>query len=298
MFGLVGWSLLLVTILAWFGDRWWVLDLVAGFRPQLALVAAGVWLVSLGRGRRVWLGSALALVINGGLVAPVFFGPGPSSASPDLRIVSFNVLQQNENYQEVIEFVRHSDADVIFLHEGYEPWEQAVLEADLPYRVDIVRDPDLIFGTMVLTRGAAEVKSFGFRLDQPRAVEVKIDGVTVLGVHPLSPTNPERAAARTSSYRFYTDWVRQQEGPTIVVGDMNATPWSYPFRRLIADTGLNNSQLGYGLELSFPEHRNQLFQVSIDHLLYSDELVMVDRVLGDPLGSDHFPLTVDLAAAS
>lgn len=80
-----------------------------------------------------------------------------------------------------------------------------------------------------------------------------------------------------------------------MVGDFNATPWSYPFRRLMASTDLSNSALGFGLDLSYPADGNPLVRVPIDHLLFSDGLAVVDRRLGPAMGSDHFPLTVDLA---
>jgi endonuclease/exonuclease/phosphatase (EEP) superfamily protein YafD len=35
-------------------------------------------------------------------------------------------------------------------------------------------------------------------------------------------------------------------------------------------------------------------RVPIDHLLHSDTLSVVDRRLGPAMGSDHFPLIVDL----
>lgn len=296
MFGLVGWSLLTVSLAAWFGKWWWILDLVAGFRPQLAL-AAGVVTVAatLVSGWRVGRWAGLATLLNLVVIAPLFLPASPVSAERDLRVLSFNLLEENENFGQVAEFLRDSDADVIFLHEAYRPWEEALVGADLPYRVDIVRDPDLIFGTMVLTRGDAQVRSFGFRLEQPRAVEVRVDGVSILGVHPLSPITPERARIRDAQFDFYHQWVDGESGPAVVVGDFNATPWSWPFRRLVADTGLHNSQVGYGLELSFPKHRSPLFQLPIDHLLYSDGLEVVDRVLSPSLGSDHSPLIVDLA---
>ena len=79
------------------------------------------------------------------------------------------------------------------------------------------------------------------------------------------------------------------------MGDFNATPWSFPFRRLLSSTDLSNSARGYGLDLSYPANGNLLVRVPIDHLLFSGGLAVVDRRLGPAMGSDHFPLTVDLA---
>jgi endonuclease/exonuclease/phosphatase (EEP) superfamily protein YafD len=118
--------------------------------------------------------------------------------------------------------------------------------------------------------------------------------VRVLSTHPLAPTDSERADLRDAQLRFASGWAVGQEGAYFVVGDFNATPWSWPFRRMVGETGLANSQVGFGLQPSFPADSNVLLRVPIDHLLHSDSLGVRDRRLGPPMGSDHFPLIVDL----
>ncbi len=290
------------SVAAFFGDVWWPLDLVSNFRPQL-LAVAGVLatVLALGRRRRGVVVAVAALAVNLAVCAPLFFEPirrgTPTSTS--LRVVSFNLLDQNEQYQDVTRFLRDSDADVILLHEAFEPWEDAIAEADLPYRIEVLREGGLIFATMVLVRGDADVHGFGFANSDPRAVQVVLDTpdgeVAILGIHPLSPTNRERAGLRDRQLAFAADWAVDRPGRKVVVGDFNASPWSAPFRDLVARTRLRNSQQGYGLGLSFPTTSPIWLRVPIDHLLYSDGLVVTGRVLGPDLGSDHLPLTVDLA---
>ena len=36
-------------------------------------------------------------------------------------------------------------------------------------------------------------------------------------------------------------------GPIMVVGDLNATMWSAPYRSLIDSTGLRNARRGFGI---------------------------------------------------
>ncbi len=82
-----------------------------------------------------------------------------------------------------------------------------------------------------------------------------------------------------------------------MTGDFNSTPWSWPVRRLLSSTDLLNSQVGFGLQPSFSAETNLLLRVPIDHLFHSPALEVTDRQLGPPLGSDHFPLIVDLQLA-
>ena len=103
------------------------------------------------------------------------------------------------------------------------------------------------------------MESFGFGLTDPRAIEILLpDGVAMLAVHPLSPSSEFRAEQNDRQLQFAADWAADQDGPTIVVGDFNATPWSYPFRRLMSSTDLSNSARGFGLDLSYPADGNPL----------------------------------------
>ena len=169
--------------------------------------------------------------------------------------------------------------------------------ADLDYHIYNNREGNLIFATLAMTKDEAEVHSFGFELRGPRAVQVEVDGLTLLGIHPLSPTDEQRAHERNQQLGFVREWFKSTTGPRVIAGDFNSTPWSYPFRRLVNETGAMNSQRGFGLQASYPVRASALLRIPIDHLLHSDDLAVVDRRLGPALGSDHFPLVVDLALA-
>jgi endonuclease/exonuclease/phosphatase (EEP) superfamily protein YafD len=298
---LVGYCLCLATVAGFFGGTWWVLDLLAGFRHQLAIglmVCAVV--AAFARWRKTAVAIGLLAAMNLVVVVPLYFGPSRPEIG-ELRIVSFNVLASNRRFDEVVDFIRGSYADVVVLHEVTSRWEQAIEEAaaafdDWPYEITETRARGDLFGSLVLVESGAVVESFGFALTDPRAIEILLpEGVALLAIHPLSPSSEFRAQQNDRQLLFATDWAAGQDGPTIVVGDFNATPWSFPFRRLISSTELSNSARGFGLDLSYPADGNLLIRVPIDHLLFSDGLAVVDRRLGPAMGSDHFPLTVDLA---
>lgn len=285
-----------VALVAFLGRWWWMFDLAASFRPQLTVLLA-LLAVTLAwqRWRRMALFTAAVLGINLAVVLPLFV---PLARPPhgELRILSFNVLWDNPNFDQVIDYIRESNADLIVLLETTAAWENELAAARLPYELTGTRVPGAIFGSVVLGPQDARVESFGFARSDPRAVAVALNsGVQVLAIHPLSPYTQARAEERNEQFDFASRWVKEQQGRVIVVGDFNAGPWSYPFRRLVSGTGLHDSSRGFGLELSYPAEAIPLIQVSIDHLLYSDGLAVVDRRLGPSLGSDHYPLTVDLA---
>lgn len=298
----------LVSLAGFFGRWFWVFDLAASFRPQFAgvLLAGGIALLLRSWPRLGWVILTLG-IINLAYVAPLFWGrQNIPASSPTIRVVSFNIQGQNEHYEQVIDFLAEVDADVVFLHEANRLWERAFSEALASGRLLHLQHrsrPDhLIFSTLTLTRDSpAEVISHGWAEREARAMEVVVGlggtEVTMLGIHPLAPTNARRAALRDAQFEFVTDWVGRAKGPTVVVGDFNATPWSHVFGPL-SESGLRNSQRGFGLAPSFPVDGSFLTRVPIDHLLHSSHLAVSDRWLGPDLGSDHFPLVVDLALVS
>ena len=173
--------------------------------------------------------------------------------------------------------------------------------AAFEYEIIRPRSDDLIFGTLVMVKGErVQAVSFGFAATQPRAVEITYQPtgwtstLSVLSTHPLAPTEKERANLRDAQLAFAADWAGDQTGAFFGAGDFNATPWSAPFRQMLAASDLVNSQSGFGLQPSFPATSPLVLRVPIDHLLHGPDLIVLDRQLGPAMGSDHFPLLVDL----
>jgi endonuclease/exonuclease/phosphatase (EEP) superfamily protein YafD len=299
---------LAVMSLAAFLGRWiWWLDVLANFRAQYVVGLAVLGLiVVLSRWRKTGYAVLGVALVNLLVVLPLYLG-SPAKATVEasaIRVMSFNLLSTNERYPEVIEYIESVDPDLILLHEASRPWEVAMEAAELDYQIIRPRSEDLIFGTLVLVKGdAVEAVSYGFAASSARAVELTYtpEGWTttlsILGTHPLAPTDRERADLRDAQLGFAGEWASDRNGAVIVVGDFNATPWSWPFRRLMDSADLQNSQKGFGLQPTFSAESNLLLRVPIDHLLHSPALEVTDRDLGPRLGSDHFPLLVDLQLA-
>jgi len=297
----VGICLGLASLAGFFGGTWWVFDLLANFRHQMAvgLILCTLLLV-LGRWKKSAVIVGVMTVFNLSVVLPLFFDPGRPETS-DFRVLSFNIHASNRQFEDVISLVRESNADVVILHEVTSRWEGVIDEAaaafdDWDYEVTRSRATGDLFGSLVLAPAGSAVESFGFGLSEPRAIEIVLpNGVAILGIHPLSPYTEVRHQQNDQQLQFATDWATSQEGPMVVVGDFNATPWSFPFRRLVAAADLTNSARGFGLDLTYPADRSFLIRIPIDNLLHSEDLAVVDRRLGPATGSDHLPLTVDLA---
>jgi endonuclease/exonuclease/phosphatase (EEP) superfamily protein YafD len=290
-----------VSLAAFLGGLWWPLDLVSNFRPQMAVVLGVLGLTLVGSRWKRASRFVLAVALINALLVGTLWLPAPAPPEGDrVRVLSFNLLAANDRYDAVVGYIGRSAPDVVFLHEASRPWEEAMAAADLGYEVVKTRDDDHIFGTLVMVKGDATVEGFGYTIREPRSVEVIYTtesgtAVGLLGIHPLAPDTAEFASLRDAQIRFAANWAKDREGePTVVVGDFNAGPWSHAFRDLLSTGRLVDSEKGFGLQPSFPATVNIVLRVPIDHLLASPDIGVLDRRLGPRLGSDHFPLLVDL----
>ena len=65
----------------------------------------------------------------------------------------------------------------------------------------------------------------------------------------------------------------------LVLGDLNATPWSSVLQSLEGSADLRNSAYGYGVQATWPSRAWRL-GIPIDQLLHSRDLTVTDRNTG------------------
>jgi len=131
------------------------------------------------------------------------------------------------------------------------------------------------------------------------AFDVVLDGllIRVLAVHVQAPTRPGRRNVRDAELRAVGDWARRHSGPEIVLGDLNATPWSSSIERLEDEADPRNSADGFGVQPTWPALAGPV-GIPIDHLVHSRDLTVTDRVTGPSFGSAHRSLWVTIARAA
>lgn len=293
----------LATLLGFFGSTSWFFDVLANFRFQLAagLVGVGIlYFFVFGRWTAV-IFVAMG-VINAFLVAPLYLqSPAPAAGDETLSIMSFNVGAGRANQEEVLDYVAAADPDLVFFLESTEEWVGAMPTDGSGYSIGNEIPEDRIYGISVLGPGVTVIEQLrlGTTRDPVMRVEASVDGdrVAVYAVHPRPPDSQERSDARDSLFAELAGLVAAESMPVIVIGDFNATPWSYAFRDFTAETGLVNSQEGYGLSATWPSTWPMAL-VPLDHMLHSESLTTVKRDVGPDLGSDHLPLLVEVSRAA
>lgn len=297
-------ALAVLTIVGFAGRWWWVFDICANYRFQLAVIAVPVLIAALALRRWITLGVAVAvLAVNTSFVAPLYLDrppPAPGGA-PELVIEHLNLQGWPADLTAFRRSLESDPADVIVLLETNDAWTDGLAHLDVHgYRYAAVDQSGRDVGpVVVLSRvpihGVHHPRTPGL---PPTSVEFSVDfdgqTVDVLGVHTLSPKNETRSTGRDAQFRAIAGWTDAQQGPVVVLGDLNSTPWSHAFRDLISVTDLQSSQDGFGFQPTWPAQDWPLL-VPIDHSLHTPTLTVLDRRTGPGFGSSHRSLTVTYA---
>jgi endonuclease/exonuclease/phosphatase (EEP) superfamily protein YafD len=280
--------------------RDWRAALLVHFRPHLAAVALLCLLVD----------AVVNLPIRFGVVAPLaasivvlvnlyeIVRATPRGAAIDgerrLRLAFANVLRSNHDAQRLIDWVRREKVDLLVVAEAVNAWPRqlAVLADELPFIVNAGAGDVAIY-----SRHEIAGEPHHIYVGIGCAVVVEVAGLHLVGLHTASPEGRARSVACAELIDRAGAYVEGLDGPMVMVGDFNATPWSWPVRRLIARTGLG---YGPGARLgTFPADRSGWrfpvwVGIPIDLVLAGRGAVVVARRHGPRIGSDHWPVVAEI----
>ncbi len=223
-----------------------------------------------------------------------------------IRLVVSNVQRDNPERERWLEVIGRADPDMILAVEVDAAWARTLdtLREEYPHGV---RQPqDNYYGMMLLSRFELLDPQVRFlvRDDVPSIhTEVVLPSGTRVdfrGLHPPppEPINGQHATARDAEIigLARTMAERTSPSPTIVAGDFNDVAWSETTDRFVQRSGLLDPRKGRGLYNTF-HARWPLFRFPLDHVFHSAGFQLVRMRVLDYVGSDHFPVCVDLSYA-
>lgn len=307
-------AMTLLGLLGWGLASTWLIDLSSHFPLQyMLLLAVSLPLILLLRRSRLYsrgTATLLSLVlvcfaINLAHVAPYFMAKRPvvqsAQLSGSLKLMHINLLWVNRSVDRVSEAIAAKNPDIISFAEYTDWWNDALSASGslkrYAYRT-VVMDGAASFA-VYSKRPLRDAQVEYVGEDANMTVHFSVGGqpVTLLAAHPRPPITPGFHARQM---RQMASWVteRKRLGENlIVVGDMNATPWSQTLGAVLRKTDLHDTQQGFGLQPSWPSMMPVLY-IPIDHVLVSDGFVTLKRQTGPFVGSDHLPVYVELGLRS
>ena len=294
-----------VTILSFFGPLSWFFDLISHFRVQyfLALTAAALLLL-IPRQHKAALCFTLLATANLSMILPLYLGhaEGCSGSHPTFRAMLLNVNTKLGNADRVRAVINKFDPDIVVLEEVNARWIEDLRLVTSRYAHSKIQPREDNFGIALYSRlpiSQANIVYIGGAGVPSVIAEVDVAGerATVISTHPLPPAGSSYSRWRNDQLEKIPDFVGNATSPVLLLGDLNVTPWSHHFRRLLKRSGLRDASQGSGVQPTWPTH-NRLLRIPIDHCLHSPEIVVVQKEIGPHVGSDHFPVIVDFIVAS
>lgn len=289
------------------------------FQATLASLAVlALTLVVYWNDGRGWpLGPTLATLVHGStalVVAAPVGCPVPAADAPFLKLMVLNKNLANDDFEAVARAIREADPDIVALlevtpddspriAEMRDTWPEVqayprqnafglALLSKLPILTDDAVQPDDSLdlrphlGLFTLAWGGAEIR--------------------VAVAHPAPPLNATLHGDQGTYFQAISDWVgapdplaeppaegeapAEEIGPTIVMGDLNTTPYAGRYSVLLRDTGLDSVACAGGLMPTWPADLPWVARLPLDDILVSDHLAPVAAGVGDPVGSDHLPV--------
>jgi endonuclease/exonuclease/phosphatase (EEP) superfamily protein YafD len=294
----------IATVAGFFGRLWWVLELASHFRLQYSVFLAGAFFIALLLGRWSQAGvSGVLSVVNLTLIVPLYLG-GASAASgdPSIRVVLANVNSTNTAYEKFHQFLGTTRPDVIVVEELNQRWARELEAKQSDYRFSRTAVREDNFGIGLFSRlpfVSAEIVHLGTAWVPSVVARFEIEGqpLTVIGTHPVPPAGRAYAEYRNEQLHALALFVAAERGPIAILGDLNVTSWSPVFSDFLRATGLHDSRRGYGLQPTWPVGL-PMFLIPIDHCLVSADVVVRARWVGPNIGSDHYPVVIDMAIGS
>ncbi|MFT3885087.1 MAG: endonuclease/exonuclease/phosphatase family protein [Flavobacteriales bacterium] len=214
--------------------------------------------------------------------------PLPAGGTGALRVAQMNVFQPNQEHEAVLRAALASDADLISFQEVDPDWAYA-LESGLAevYPYHVVEPRTDCYGIAVFSRSPFTSVRVRMLEDTP-AVEASVatpEGpMRVFAVHAGSPGNYGSFQRRNRQLAILTGWVAEEEGPTLVLGDLNTVSWDQALHNFCLRSGLREGQ--DGTTATWPSLLG-LALIPLDHVLVSPGLgVSRSEVFRIP-GSDH-----------
>ncbi len=290
------------SLLGFLGPLWWFFDLFSHFRVQYTATLFLLALPLLVTGRWTTGGILAAFVVaNLSTILPLYMDRTDHlvTTAPAHRAMLINVQTSNERYDAVAQAIEDHDPDLLLLLEVNHDWLQALpaLKESHPHQLAAPRDDEFgiaLFSKFPLER--AEIVTIG-SLDVPSVrAEITLDDqrLMIFGTHPLPPVGAAAAGYRDEHLAALSSSLQKIPLPVLLLGDLNVTPWSIHYQRVLEHSGLRDCSQGRGVQATWPTFF-PVFLIPIDHCLHSPQVVVQDHQVGPWVGSDHYPVIVDFA---
>jgi endonuclease/exonuclease/phosphatase (EEP) superfamily protein YafD len=214
-----------------------------------------------------------------------------------IKVLTVNISYRQFSTRRLLQIIREADPDVVVAQEltPYAAGELTPLDASFVNSFKLPAEGP--YGIAMWSR--LPLDHVGpFALNRQPAIEARVRApggtFTLLGVHLNAPTTVRRAAARNAELRALAARSAAVDGPLVVAGDLNLTPYSPFFGDFLAASGLTDTRRHRTPSVSWPALL-PIVAIPIDHVAVSSEFAILSHRRLPNFGSDHYGVLVELA---
>lgn len=286
------------SVVGWFGRYWVAADVFNHFVHIYGL--CGLFIFASAAIRRLWLSAGLAAavcIVSVMRVAPYFVpqAEAGAAAGPPISIMAANTNYENRAAQLTIDLIRDwGNPDVVVLPECNDRWRRALapIAADYPHALHTGITAQR-YGVSVYSRHRLDaIDTTAWPGLYRRIIAARVDhpggAFTIVGAHPRSIHS--ETGLHVHDMRLLAECVAALPRPVVIAGDLNSTPWSPNFARLLRLGDLRDPRRGRGLMPTWPDKPLHVPAILLDAILTSPELRVSRYEVGPGLASDHLPL--------
>ncbi len=276
-------------------------NLVTNFAGQGAILALAAAVVFLMLGMRIRASAMGIVALAAGLaVVPYLMGLPregvPVGAGDGLvRIMSANIHADARTLSRLAAQAKAQDIDILILQETHR------IEPDLLRRT-LAAYPHVTESTVGIQGAAVAFSKIPFearfapggKVRRVLQLDLRASSgrrFTVLAAHATSPVNGARLSERDGELYAMADLGRRVDGPLIIAGDFNVTPWTPSMRAVERASGTRRVPSAW---LPTWHHPVLPIGLPIDHLYVSGDITVADWTVGPDIGSDHLPVSAVL----
>ena len=294
----------ILTITGFFGKFGWILDLTSNFRVQYAVIQllCLLFLLLIKRWKSVVV-ALLFATINMTQIVPWYINDSRltdagTTVVGKVKILLINVSTSNTDHDKTMEYIKRMNPDLLALEEINDRWlsDLSPVLASFSSKEVLTREDNFgigLFGKIPFQN--SKVEYFG-KARVPSIISkicIAERPVTILFTHPLPPGSVDYFHLRNEQLEEIASSRKDFGDSLIVMGDLNTTSWSYYYKRFVSRMKLHDSRKGFGIHASWPAML-PIMLIPIDHCLISGDIIVLDRKVGHNLGSDHYPVYIEL----
>ena len=225
----------------------------------------------------------------------------PPVAGKHFKLLISNVYQENREVDRCLECVKKHQPDLLILVETDKWWKSSLssLEKEYPYRV--LNPLENTYGMLLYSKFELIDPSVKYLIEKEiPSIHTKVklpsgDIFHLYSLHPQPPVPQEnpRSTERDAEILTIAKEAKACANPVVVAGDLNDVAWSYTTELFMKVSGLLDPRRGRGFFNTF-HAKHWFLRWPLDHVFCSEHFQLVDLKRLPPMGSDHFPILVEL----